>query len=680
MLDILRSNTRSFIIYLLFSIIIVVFVFTFNTITPGEACGSRGPAALTAEFAEVHGAVIDASLFNMAEAVTVDPPAPTANDFRALQRRFAYYSTRFPQLGVPMAFGDFTQDAQRVSPIKSEKVMYDLAETLLVAAEARAAGLSVSDQELSERLLADDGWFDPKTGEFLRERYESFVRFQLGTSPARFEGFLRDEMLREKLISVLVAGVGVSDAELAFHRKASGEKVDLELVVVDAAAAAPLVAVSDEILAPWLAANQDKVSAYYDEHSAEYNKAERVVVRGIQVKATNRAVIERETDETKKAELQKERDDARAKAETALGELKAAAPAAPAPAPPVPAEQPAAAPEGEAPAVAEGEAVEGAEGEEAPAAAPAPVAVAPAAPVEGTVAVEAFEAAATTYSDHAATKEDGGLFPEPRTKDEMGRWPFGTEAADAVFALQPGQISGVIEVDSGFWILRVDSRLAAESKGLADVRMEITEKLYRAEKAAESQQAIADEVLAAAKADTAKSLEDVADAVNAAHGAEDGGLSMRSTGMFARLPAGALGAAAEAGQVPGLGAAEDLARAAFAATTESPVLAKVYSVDGGKKLVVARLAGREEATDEDGAGVRDQLLREKQKLFYRGWYDELLRKSADAGDIEFTEAWRDRVKQDLDAFRDAGGVLPGAEGVPAVPVEGEAPAAAPAAE
>ncbi len=662
MLDILRSNTRSFIIYLLFSIIIVVFVFTFNTITPGEACGSQGPAALTAEFAEVDDVVLDASMFNMAEAVTVDPPAPTANDFRALQRRFAYYSTRFPQLGVPMAFSDFTQDAQRVSPIKSEKVMYDLVETLLVAAEARKAGLHVSDQELSDRLLADDGWFDPKTGEFMRDRYESFVRFQLGTSPARFEGFLRDEMLREKLISVLVAGVGVSDAELAFHRKASGEKVDLELVIVDAAAAAPLVSVPSEALTQWLAKNQDAISDYYDSHSTDYNKAERVVVRGIQVKATNRAVIERETDETKKAELDKEREEARAKAETALAELKAAAPA-PAPAP---SEPPAAAPEGDAPAAAEGDA--------APAV-PAPAA----APVEGTVSVEAFEAAVTATSDHAATKDSGGLFPEPRTKDEMGRWPFGTEAADAVFALQPGQISGVIEVDSGFWILRVDQRLAAESRGLADVRMEIAEKLYRQEKASEMQKSIAEEVLAAAKADPAKSLEDIADEVNTAHGVEDGGLTMRSTGMFARLAAGALGAAAEVGQVPGVGAAEELARAAFAATTEAPVLAKVFSVDDGKKLVVARLAGREEATDEDGGGVREQLLREKQKLFYRGWYDDLLRASADSGRVEFTDAWRDRLKQDLDAFRDAGGVLPGAEGVPAVPVEGAAPAAAPPA-
>ena len=43
MLDLLRNNTRSFIIYLLFAIIIVVFVFTFNTITPGQACGGTGP-------------------------------------------------------------------------------------------------------------------------------------------------------------------------------------------------------------------------------------------------------------------------------------------------------------------------------------------------------------------------------------------------------------------------------------------------------------------------------------------------------------------------------------------------------------------------------------------------------------------------------------------------------------
>ncbi|MCB9729314.1 MAG: SurA N-terminal domain-containing protein [Deltaproteobacteria bacterium] len=671
MLDILRSNTRSFIIYLLFSIIIIVFVFTFNTITPGEACGSSGPATLGADFAQVEGTTVDASLFNMADAVTIDPPSPTANDFKALQRRYAYYSTRFPQLGVPMAFADFTPDPQRISPVKADKVMYDLIETLLVAGEARRAGLSVSDDELSERLLADDGWFDPKTGEFLRDRYESFVRYQLGTSPTRFESFLRDEMLREKLISVVVAGVGVSDAELAFHRKASGEKVDLELVVVDAAATAPLVQVEPEALAAWLAKNQDAVSRYYDEHSSDYNKEERVVVRGLQVKATNRAIVERETDETKKAELQKEREDARAKAEAALTELKAAeAPAAP-----------------EAPAAAEAPAAEEPAAEEA-AVPPAEdgaerVAKAEAAPVEGAVTTEAFEAAVTAHSDHAATKEAGGLFPEPRTRAEMGRWPFGSEAADAVFALQPGQVTGVIEVDSGFWVLRLERRLPAESRGLADARMEIAEKLYRQEKAAETQKAIADEVLAAAKKDPTQALEEAAQAVNQAHGLSEEsteGLSARATGLFSRLPSGAIGAAAEFGQVPGLGAAEELARAAFAAKEGQPVLDRVFSVEDGKKLVVARVAGHEEASDEDADDVRGQLLREKQKLFYRGWYDDLLRQATEEGDVEFTEAWRDRVKQDLDAFRESGGVLPGAEGVPAVPVEGAEGAAAPAPE
>jgi hypothetical protein len=42
MLDLFRKNSRSFLIYLMFAVIILVFAFTFGAITPDQACGGGG--------------------------------------------------------------------------------------------------------------------------------------------------------------------------------------------------------------------------------------------------------------------------------------------------------------------------------------------------------------------------------------------------------------------------------------------------------------------------------------------------------------------------------------------------------------------------------------------------------------------------------------------------------------
>jgi peptidyl-prolyl cis-trans isomerase D len=639
MLGILRDNTRSFIIYLLFGIIIIVFVFTFNTITPDQACGSAGPAGLVADLASVGSERIDTNMLDVASRLTLDPPSPKAQDPRSLQRRFTYRNTRFLRLGLGGAFQDFGPDPGHVSPIKVEKAMSDLVESVLVASAARATGLDVSDKELTDRLINDD-WFDD-AGQFRRDDYNNFVRFQIGTSNSRFEEFVRNEILRERMITMVVGGVRVSGSELAFHHAAENETVDLSIVVLDDDVAGAMVAVTPEEVATWSGANAEAIKSYFEKNTGEFNKPERFAIRGIQIKAANRALIALEKDEDKRKKLEEERVTARTRADGVLAGLLATAAA-------------------QAPTKADKKKKKGKKAKKAKKAeAAADAAAKTPSPI---VPVEAFAKAVTDSSDHSATKEIGGVFNEPRSHESLGRWPFGEEVADAVAALEPGQVTALVEVDSGFWIMRLDSKLAAETRTLEEASAGIAEALVRRERAAAFKGTLADELLAEAKKDPKRSLEDVAGVINAKYGVteEKPGIGARATGPFSRLQAGAFGAAAKVGYVPGVGEAADLVGAAFKASQEAPLLEQVFSVAGGKRLIVARLIEHSEAGEMDADGMTalsDRLLREKQKLFYRSWYLSLLKDGVESGSVDFTDEWKGILQASIDLYRDSGGVL-----------------------
>lgn len=635
MLDFIRNNAQSTLVYLMFGAIIIVFVFTFNTITPDQACGGGAPGRDVEALYNVDGEVLDTNWLDIAAALTIDPPSPDNADLQAQYRLQQYKSRRFGRFGsygfiYQSAWSDFGTDPALVSPIMAERAMTDLIETVLVSQAAEEAGIRISDSAMSKRLIGTfDYWYDEDTGEFDPDKYDRMVRFQIGASPTRFESLVRMDIQREAMITLLVGGLDITESELQFHQKASGEKVDLEYAAIDAEMASALVKADEAAVSAWLPANQEKVEAFYKENTKRFEKAERVRLHGIQFRAANRARLEGETDEAEKAKLQKERDDARAKAEAAYkklaGELEV--PAALAAAPSAEGEKK------EAPAKGKGIAVD----------------------------LAAFEAAARESSEHGPTKELGGLFEEARDRERLGRYPFGKEVVEPVFAMEAGQMSGVIEVDTGFWILRVESKLAAESKTLDQARMEIATELYKEEQGESLKATLADELLAKAKAAKDKPLSDAVAAVNTARGAADGeGLTTSQTGLFARMQAGAYGPAAKTGQVPSLGEAAELAKAAFKAGPDNPVLGQVFEVDGGKRLVVARWSAQEaapELDDEARSGIREKLLRQKQRLVYRAWYENLLAEAISDGRVEAENAWNAYLDQARRAYVESGGTL-----------------------
>ena len=88
------------------------------------------------------------------------------------------------------------------------------------------------------------------------------------------------------------------------------------------------------------------------------------------------------------------------------------------------------------------------------------------------VAGEAFDALARRVSDHPTRQWGGELDPVAR-----GQLPPALEAV--AFALQPGELSTVIETEAGFHLLKLEARVPAVLRTLADVREGIREHLVQ---------------------------------------------------------------------------------------------------------------------------------------------------------------------------------------------------------
>lgn len=274
MLSELRKQSRSVLIYVLFAIIIVVFVFTFNVAGPEAGCGGGGgSSSKDTTLARIGDHEIDPSTLHMGLALTLDPPLPGADmDPRSFQAAFYYRATRFFRLRGDPLFQQFIPDPRSVSGIKAQKVMDDLTETLLVAEEAEARGLRASPDEVRTRIVSS--FTDGSSNLFNKRQYDNWVRYGLHTSLGQFEDFVRQEILREKMIGLLTANVTVSDREVrhvAQMRKTKRNAEYLELspdLLAGWLAADPIRANSDP--AAYLKDHLDEVQKYFDGHKGDY--------------------------------------------------------------------------------------------------------------------------------------------------------------------------------------------------------------------------------------------------------------------------------------------------------------------------------------------------------------------------------------------------------------------------
>ena len=304
MLDVFRQKSRSTLIYVLFGVIILAFIFTFNTASRVSRSGGLG-GDTTEAMADVAGTTIDNHELSLAMLLSADAPQPGASGFEKMQAAQRYEKTRMLFSGVAPELAMLTPFDGPVPMLKAEKVLTELTESVLVAKAAADQGLAVSDAELSRRVMAlqrifgsslvdENGQFDPR-------KYDVFVRFTLGSSKAALEQFLRREILRDKLAAIVTAGITIAPAELDALVAADSKRPHLEFVALDADTAAHAVAVSDADADAYAAAHADKIQAAYDAKGEQYKSPEKYNVRGILVAAPARDAAEQ--DEAKKKDL-----------------------------------------------------------------------------------------------------------------------------------------------------------------------------------------------------------------------------------------------------------------------------------------------------------------------------------------------------------------------------------------
>jgi len=229
----------------------------------------------------------------------------------------------------------------------------------------------------------------------------------------------------------------------------------------------------------------------------------------------------------------------------------------------------------------------------------------------------ALEEAETVYDavfepeDFAAAAADRKLTVKKAEFTRSGPADLTSEPgklATAAFALEEGDMSEVVELSDGFFLLYVEQKIPGVIPDLAAVRSKIQETLKRQlqeEKAA---------------ADCEAFLASVRDKENFEAAADDAGRELKTSGFFPRR-----------GPIPDLGSENALLAAAFELTQAGQVAEKGVKGSGGWFAI--RLAERklpdESGLKEQEEGIRQQLQDRKRSTLFSEW----LAKAKEASEI-----------------------------------------------
>ena len=293
MLEQMRKSSQSLLIYLLFSVLIVVFIISFGPQSRGTTCD----AALGGNdhyAAKVAGDIVSTNAFRYGFLVMGGAQAPAQI---AKQRRM------------------------------KEMVMDKLIERELLAQEAERLGYVVTDEEV-EDLVADSkmiGLGEPltvgrvqKNGKFNYEAFKNFVQFELSLNPKTFIEEQKRELLASRVRNLMRAGVKVSLDEVKADFERTGLQVNLEYLRFSNRKYEPSVVVTDAELTAYASKNEAKLRELYEQKKFMYEKVPKEVrVREILVKggaAANDAAKAQHKAEQLAAKIKGEKDAAKAAA------------------------------------------------------------------------------------------------------------------------------------------------------------------------------------------------------------------------------------------------------------------------------------------------------------------------------------------------------------------------------
>ena len=301
-----------------------------------------------------------------------------------------------------------------------QQILQQMVDERAALAEADRLGISVSDEEVRQRIFAMPAFQD--NGGFIGEaRYQQLLRMQRPPmTPAEFEDNVRRGLAVEKLRASITDWLSVPDNELEREYRRRNDKVKLAVVSFTADSFRPQVSATDAEIAP-----------YFDAHKDDFKIPEKRKIRyllididAVRAKVTvPPADIEREynnnleqysTPEQVRAShilLKTEgKDDAavKAKAEELLKQARSGA--------------------------------------------------------------DFAELARKNSEDEASAKNGGDL-------DYFGKGRMVPEFDAAVFAMQPGQISDLVKTQYGYHIIKLVDKKPATTRPFAEVRQQLADQL-----------------------------------------------------------------------------------------------------------------------------------------------------------------------------------------------------------
>lgn len=314
-----------------------------------------------------------------------------------------------------------------------QQIVQQLVDEQAMVVEARRQGISVSDAEVRERVLAIPAF--QENGQFIGEaRYRQMLQFQNPPmTTSEFEDSMRRAIAVDKLRTAITGWMSVTDTEVADEYRKRNEKVKLDVVPLTADAFRSQVTVSDA-----------DVAAHFEKNKETYRIGEKRKIKYALVDVENvRAAItvpEADIEAFYKSNIAQYTTPGQVRASHILFQL------------------------GD-----KDEATVRKTAEEVLAKAKAPGAD--------------FAELAKQYSEDEASKSSGGDL------DYFGRGRMVPAFEAAAFAMKPGEISDLVKSDFGYHIIKVVDSKPDSTRSLAEVRAEIEDQLkwQQAQQQAEQQ-------------------------------------------------------------------------------------------------------------------------------------------------------------------------------------------------
>ncbi len=301
------------------------------------------------------------------------------------------------------------------------QILQQLIDEEAMVAESRKQGITVSDVEIRERILALPGF--QESGKFVGEqRYRQILQIQNPPlTTTEFENSLRRALMIEKLRTALTGWMSVNDTDVVAEFRKRNEKVKLDVVPVTAEAFKSQVMVTDAELVPFFEKAKDKYRI------GEKRKIKYAQVNVEQVRGTI-TVPEAEIAAFYQQNLSQYQTPAQVRASHILFKLEG-----------------------------KDEKVVQALAEDVLKKATAPSAD--------------FAALAKQYSEDDSNNQNGGDL------DYFGRGRMVAEFEQAAFGMKAGEISNLVKTAFGFHIIKVVDNKSDQTRPLAEVRTDLEDQL-----------------------------------------------------------------------------------------------------------------------------------------------------------------------------------------------------------